>query len=530
MPRAYDAGRRTRADLDFMPRPFGPNALADQTLDLARRRVRHLVDNNPLLSGARNTLRNNVVGTGIKVQPDTGDTELDRALEDGWRNFCEGVDPDRTMSLAASQGQFFDEVWSSGEVLRFDSIAPEHNGHPEGPAVELIDAERIELSHTAEAMTGMRIRQGVEFNAAGQRVAYHVLTAHPNDLGVSMAAARDRRRILAADAELCFIPRRIGQVRGVPWAVSVVGTTRMEEAFHEAYLMLARIAACLGAFIEGTSGPALASSTKLTDSDGQPIDKLEPGLIGYLPAGAKVNIGSASVPPPTWGMTEEILHRRMAAGLNVSYAAISRDYSKATFSATRAEQLEDRKHYRPLQEFVYQHHTRPLYRRWVDWAVLTGALKLTPAQQKLLRDNREALYACTVIMPGWEWINPKDEASAAETELRIGSATLQQLAAARGTYWRDLVDQALQVEKYETDRRKELGLGPKVVVGTPTPAAPARNPSSPAPGSPSPNDSTDDSTDDGQDDGQDNGDNQDTQPANDGPLVPGGGRNLEVAA
>lgn len=479
---AYEAGRRNRADIDFVPSAIGPNALADQTLDLARRRVRWLVDNNPLISGARNTIRNNVVGNGIDVQPDTGFADLDETLDEDWRIFSEAVDPERRKTLAESQGGFFDEVFAAGECLVYFPIAEAFNGFDDGPAVELIDAERLDLRAAATDKGGNRLRQGVEFDGKGRRVAYHVYLDHPRD-GSVFAAGRfstELTRISAEDATLAFIPRRINQIRGVPWPVSVVGATRMEDAFQEAFLLLARAAACTGVVFEGAeTDNLLDDSTEdgspLVDADGKAIKKLEPGLVGFGPTGMKPTVINANVPPPTFAMTEEVLQRRVATGLNISYAAVARDFSKATFSATRAEQLEDRKHYRPLQEFVWHNHTRPLYRRWLRWRIASGRLALTDAQRSAYLANPERFLRATVIYPGWEWVNPLQEAEATEVELRIGAISPQDVCAAKGRDWKETKRKSLMAEKFDRDERARLGLPPPPSPdAASSPAAPPR--------------------------------------------------------
>lgn len=484
-PQAYDAGRRSRTDVDFVPSSIGPNLLAEQTLGLARRRVRYLVDNNPLISGARNTIRNNVVGNGIDVQPDTGDPELDEQLDDLWRVFSEAVDPERSQTLAQSQGQFFDELFTAGECLTYYPFADAFNSHDAGPAIELIDAERLDLKAISVTRGGNRIRQGVEFDAKGRRIAYHVYLDHPAD-GAMYAVGRSSTkltRLQIEDAHLSFVPRRLNQIRGVPWPVAIVAATRMEDNFQEAFLLLARAAACVGVFFEDEAGDDLLDESgavsPLKDVDGNPIKRLEPGLIGF---GKKApTVVASRLPPPTFGMTEEILQRRIATGLNISYAAVARDFSKATFSATRAEQLEDRKQYRPVQEFIWHDHTRPLYRRWVQWNLASGEVKLTPEQRSRYAADPEQFLRASVIYPGWEWVNPLQEAQATKVELEIGAVSIQDVCAAKGRDWRETTRKALLAEKFRADERKRLGLAAPSDASSPDlpPQMPSRNENDP---------------------------------------------------
>lgn len=466
-PKAYNAGRMNRVNSDHNPRGLGPNAMADKSLGLTRRRMRDLVDNNPHIAGARRVIRNNVVGTGIAPQPATEWPELNEKIEQLWRVHSAGVDPDRAQTMADVQGQAIDEIFSAGEVLVVHAVTDKHNGHAGGPVLELVDADLVPMDPLADASNaaaGVRVRQGVEFDESGRRTAYHVLKEHPLDASMfaigSMTGETDRISIDRAD--LVFLPRRVKQIRGVPWAVSVYDTVQLEEQFHEAYLMLARIAACLGIYIEGGHGTVGDPNGQLTDAAGDPIERMEPGQIGYLPAGAKINTSGTSVPPPTFAATEEVMLRRMAAGLGISFASLSRDYSKATFSATRAESLEDRKGYRPLQAFIWNRIVRPHYRRCVAYWIASGELELTTEQRAAWLASPEQINKAQAIYPGWEWVNPAQEATAAKIAIESGISSLQAEAASRGHHWRDLIDQRLEAEQYERDQRERKGLPERV--------------------------------------------------------------------
>ncbi len=466
-PSAHDSGRASRTDPDFYPPAIGPNALAGQTLELTRRRVRYLVDNNPIVAGARGVIRHNVVGTGIRLQPDTGDPELDQRVDTWWRRLCEGVDVGREQTLGESQAQFFDEIFAAGEVLVYYPIATDGRGK-DRPAIELVDAERVPLSGTIRVADGHRMRQGVEFDAQGRRVAYYVLTDHPNDDATAFAGygLRNAKRIDAGDARLAFVSRRVGQIRGVPPVATVVGTVRLEDAFQEAYLLLARAAACVALFFKNgakSDAPLMGAdheSPVIDAATGDPLEVLEPGMMGLLPKDVEPELMSANLPPPSFEMTTRIMLRRIAAGLSISYAALARDYSEATFSATRAEQLEDRKAYRPLQELVFHQHTRPFYRRALAWAVASGEIVLGSAQRARMLADPERFYQCRPVFPGWEWVNPHQEAQAAEVELRTRMVSLPTLAASKGRDWKTEMDLTLEAEQHWDKRRAELGLAP----------------------------------------------------------------------
>jgi len=495
VPRGYAAGKTDRTDPDFFGTSLGVNVTADMYLDAVVRRSRALADDNPIIDGLLSTIVNNTVGSsGIYPEAATGDAEVDAQINEIVHGAMEGVDASREITLAESQARFVREVACGGEALTHVPIVDAFRGHARGPAIELVDRDLIPLTMTGELLDGGNgamgmisgaglfaggkpfVRQGVEFDALGRRVAYYVYKVHPNDgfLGTQIAGpVIDRdvvRRLPATSATLGFRPRRVGQVRGVPWIASTIRTVRDEDAFREAYLMLARTAACLSAFIKGYTPPVSRKSgivgesapdSPFQDLAGVPFDRLEPGMIGILPPGAELQIASANLPPPTFAETIKLLHRSIAAGAGIAYSVLAHDYASATFSAIRAESLESRSGYRTIQSRnIWAQHSLPWYCAVIDWAWLSGKIKISAEFARRLELNPRLIYKHSVVAPGWEWVNPQQEAQAAEAELRMGSATLAQICAQKGQSWRTVMAQRCKEEVEWNRQREAAGLEP----------------------------------------------------------------------
>lgn len=466
-PVAWEAGRLRQRDPDFVPMQIGPNALADQHLDMARRRVRWLVDNHPLIHNARNIFVNNIVGdAGIMIQPATAWEELNKILEDRWYQFWEAVDIGREMSGAQSQRQLCEEMFAGGDSLVYSPIAPRFGDEPMGPAVELIAAEQLDLvmnaapSSAGGSGTPNRVRQGVEFDALGRRVAFHVYEDHPSD---GWAFTHKTRRIPADAASLAMFRPRPSQVRGVPVPIAAVQATRMQDLHEDAYMALSAAAACVALYFEGvdTSKISKGSSGPINMATGQPLVSMSPGMVGGGPASVKPTLMSTNTPPPQYGQLQQIMAMRMAAGSMAPYSEMTGDYGDATFSSERARQLAFRKAYKPCQVAIAQAWNRPVYRTWLRWEITFNNLPLTAEQRKAWEVDRRQLYARRDIMPGWEWVNPQQDAAAAEIELSIGTASRQDICAAKGKHWKDVIDQEVEVRKYEMEKEKEAGLPPR---------------------------------------------------------------------
>lgn len=467
----YQAGRENRMDVGFRPQRTGPNLLADQTLQVTRDRCRWLCDNYWIFKSFITSTRRSVVGTGIYPIPATKWADLNEQLEHLFWRFAEGVDPARSMSLRQSQGLFLDEVNTVGDCLVHYPIAEAWNGFATAPSIELLDTDQLDIGFNATAANGNEIRQGVEYDRSKRVVAYHVLPAHPADgtMASAMAAMKaDRRRIPATDARLGFMHTRVGQVRGVPAFVAVVQTGRTISNFQGAALKQAMLAASYGVYFTGLRGP-ITDGTRdddITDMEGNPITTFDGPQIGSLPANAKMEVAAPNVPSPASQSMIRMISGQFAAGVGTGYARLTSDWSQTTFSSARGAMLEDRKGTREKQEFVWHGHTRPWYEKLVSWAILTGEVQMTAEQMAAWVADPRSMYACTVIWPGEEWVNPSQEAAADKIALECGAKSLPEICAARGRHYKDVIDEQTEAEAYEAQRRRELGLPPRQSPGT----------------------------------------------------------------
>jgi lambda family phage portal protein len=467
------AGRIDRADPDFDPRRIGPNALIDQTMALTRRRVDWLCDNDPLWKGAEAKLADRIVSRGIEVRADTMWPDLNDALDRRWISLCEHVDLDRERSIDQSQRLFFKELFRAGECGTHNAITEAWMDAPEGPALELLDADQLPLELTGKTRAGNVVRQGVEF-ANKRVVAYHVMEGLPEDQDMfnmfrpafAALGAPGMRRLQKRDCQWAILSDKIGQIRGTPVPVASVRLARERDGFSEAYLMLARAAAAYGLYFTGVAQQSRAlvdgsPGYAVVDANGDPIERIEPGVIGYMPTGAELKVASHNVPPPTYQSTIQLLDRTMAAGVNMGYSELTGDLKGVTFSSSKVEQLGARSRNGAVRTFIYRRHDRPFYRACVRYWIAMGAVALTGEQRRALRVEPELVFANKVRYPGEDWVDPKKEGEAAEIERDLGLASGQLQAAMKGRDWFQMKREQLEEEKFEMDERERLGLPPK---------------------------------------------------------------------
>src|SRR5690606_34478216 len=118
---------------------------------------------------------------------------------------------------------------------------------------------------------------GVEFDTAGNRVAYH-LWDHPP--GLEHAFQRQRRRFPAEDIIHVYRQDWPGMCRGVSWLAPALLRLADLDVWRDAQLTRQKVAAMLTGFITTANGGAEKMEGEQTGS--RLVGGLSPGTLKYL--------------------------------------------------------------------------------------------------------------------------------------------------------------------------------------------------------------------------------------------------------
>jgi capsid protein len=106
------------------------------------------------------------------------------------------------------------EVFMTGEVFfRFRPRRPS-DGLAVPLQLQMIPSEMLPLTRNEVLPGGNLIRQGIEFDAIGRRVAYHFLRRHPGDV-TDPGLSGETVRVPASEIIHVIDPVDAGQLRGV---------------------------------------------------------------------------------------------------------------------------------------------------------------------------------------------------------------------------------------------------------------------------------------------------------------------------
>lgn len=428
----FDGAKQQRRLLNWQPSSMGPKRQSAYHATL-RKRARDLYRNNAIARAAIDKLVADYLSGGVGCRPNAELAPAVRGklvnLWDDWALECDfdGLHDFYGLQAAALRAMLID-----GEVLML--IEADKSG--EQPfKLRLLEADHLPyISDSAK-----NIIDGIEFDASGKKVAYHLYTRHPGD-DTNIATVR-----IAADRVIHFFQaKRPGQIRGESILTPVLVRLKALDEFDDAVLERQHIANLFVGFIRK---PEIGFNTGTPNStEPPPIISMEPGTMQELLPGEEV---SFATPPNQEGyesFTREQL-RRISSALGIPYFLISGDYTQVNDRTARVSMTAYR---RQVSQFINGVFVpllvRPLRKEFVRLNVVTGRL---PSNISL-----KALQKTDYIPETWEYIHPVQEVTAELDAIKGGLKSRAESLLQRG---RDIesVDEQRAKDK---QREQQLGL------------------------------------------------------------------------
>ena len=424
----------------------GPNTSLTANLGTLRSRSRDRRRNDGIADLAVEIKASHIVGTGIRPQWDTGDAGLNAELADLFEEWTDESDADGRLDFYGQQRLATVAMAEAGDCFVRMRARREDDGLSVPLQIQVLEAEYCPLEKT-EVRGGGWIQNGVEFDAIGRRVAYWMYRDHPNDQ-IRVYTGDQLVRVPAEDVAHLGVVRRPGLVRGEPWLTRALVKLYEVDQVDDAMVMKTKISNLFAGFITPDATGKFAWQED-PDSGGVSLAPVEPGMVQVLNPGDKLDWNS----PPDIGtnyqpfMTQQM--QRIAASAQVLYEQLSGDYSKVNDRTWRAAMSEFKRHVEWLQHMIVVFQMcRPIVRRWVDYAVLSGAIR----PPKTIRASR--LQRPLWIPQAWAYINPVQDVEAKEMEVRAGFTSRKRIVNEAG-YDVEKVDREIAADNARAD---DLGL------------------------------------------------------------------------
>ena len=450
--RMYEGAMISRLTSDWVTSGSSVDAEIWGSLRTLRNRTRQLARDNDYAAQALRTISGNVVGQGIPFQAQVAmqrGNRLDKAtndrIEKAWKAWCraDSCHVAGKLNFNDIERLLIRSVAESGEVLVRLVKQPFGRNNKIPLGLEVLEADWLDdrmSGRTAE--NGNEIRMGVEVDRWSRPVAYWFLPKHPGDYlinGTQQAEFGNPVRVPAEEVVHLFITQRPGQTRGVPMMASCLQRMHQLAGYEQAEVVRARASSALMGFITSPEGELVGDDVM----DGERVESFTPGKFSYLAPGESVTVPDLHAPDGQFEPFLRAMLRGMSAGLGISYATVSQDYSQSNYSSSRLSLLDERDHWRVLQNWLIDSFHQRVYEAWLDLAVLSGQLQLP------LYESDPERYRQVRWMPrGWSWGDPQKEITALREAEMAGYITKAQIIAESGG----------DIEEVFNQRRRELDM------------------------------------------------------------------------
>jgi lambda family phage portal protein len=396
-------------------------------------RARDLVRNNAVVAGAIRKIVDNVIHTGIQPQAqartaDGSPDAVNDTIEQVWRTWS------KANKFLDIQRLCLRHWWIDGEVLVHLWIDKARLDQGMCPLrLTVLEQDMLDATVDGQLPSGNIAKRGIEFDKKNDPVAYHILTTHPGDAGIT-SIGTDTKRIPARDILHIFVPERASQTRGVSMMAPVIQEMTDLSEYQVNERIAARLASAFGIFVKSNMDLAGVALGGLPGDDptAEPelSDYIEPGRIQMLPYGTEVQTAKSDRPGTTYEPYVKTSLKEASVGFGLRYGNFSHDYADSSYSSERSASLDERRGWIGQQRVIIDQLCEPVMRRWLEVAVGSGLLPASVVSAPV-----------TWQTPGWPWIDPTKDAKASQVELALGVTTRRKIAAARGDDWDEIVEQ-----------------------------------------------------------------------------------------
>lgn len=484
---AYEATSTSQRVQDWETRAYGPNAALDDSAT-ARARTQAAVRNNPWLRRAVRLLVSHMIGCGIQPRPKVSDAALRTAILEKWNAWCEESDADGVLGFYAQQSLLARSRAESGEVFARLVWRSRRDGLVVPLQIQALEADLLPVGMND---SGRNIRQGIERNREGKRIAYHFYREHPGDRFLN-PGIDNTVRIPADEILHYYTPDRPGQLRGMPDGVSTLYRARNLDLYESAELSRKKSRSrFVGAIYTDTP-----EENPLTDAPANPILIELQRQLSVVESSAEYLAGDATALANADTLREQIVleqekktfvdiedaymlqlgmsqradlysgdtgnaghldflrsHlRSIAAGWGVPYELMVGDTADTNDRMMRVILNVFYRDLESSQDQLISQVLQPIYRAWLATAVLSGALSI-PAYAA----DPRAFERCEWRSQAWTYVNPLQEIQTKVLKVRHGFSSRAAEVAGDGWDVEDIDQQ--NADDRERERRLDLSYG-----------------------------------------------------------------------
>lgn len=413
--RMFKAGENNRLTSKWPTSPLPADLIIERYQRILVARSREQCANNDYGKQYLRMTHQNIVGpqgvmlqSQIKSNSGKLDNKANGVIEQAWEQWGKKqvCDIQGKKSWRAIQRACVMSAAKDGEF--FVRIIRGADAGPQGFALQLIDAQRCPIQYSEKFKNNHFVRQGIEFNQYGRPIAYYFDASSEEEKQYRYGSS-NYIKVPAEDIIHGFLDDIIGQKRGLPWTATSLFRMRQLAEFEDSAITNARISANKMGFIQWKEG----FGPEFDEEEGDEIQiESEAGEVSVLPTGAEFKEWSPNYPTGEFLPFHKAMLRSMSAGMGVLYNNLASDLEGVNFSSIRQGTLDEREHWKELQQWLIESLIEPVYNAWLEYSLLKGAIIKGNSPLKAVDIDR---YKAVSWQPRrWQWIDPSSDVAAAE--------------------------------------------------------------------------------------------------------------------
>jgi len=395
-----------------------------------RDRARYEVANNSYARGIVNTLANDCVGTGPRLQlldagARAGQVEADFEL---WARAVKLAKKLRTMRMARCQdGEAF-AIRGQNALLRTVVKLD----------IRLVEADQVRSPWAgADSFSAVTETDGITLDEWGDPVSYSVSKEHPGGTSIGGLLTDSFITIPASDMLHLFGVDRPGQHRGIPEIQPALPLFALLRRYTLAEVSAAETAANFAAVMHGDAPPDGEA-----EDDPDAMDEIEIPRNGMLtlPAGWKMSQFKAEHPSTGHVAFKRSIMSEAARCVDMPLNVALGDSSESNYASGRLDYQMYGKKIEIDRDDIESVVLDPILADWLREYELATGVRVSGRHEW--------------FWPGREHVDPVKEANAQKTRLESLTTTLSEECAKQGLDWEDVLDQRAR----ELKKMKALGL------------------------------------------------------------------------
>lgn len=401
-----------------------------QQLYYLRENAREAERNHPIIGQLVRRFADNVLGSGLVVDPETDDPEWNKAAQQLWEEWCS--DP---LQCDLSQRRTFDQI----ERLALISATRDGDAFvfldnsADSWRVRLIEAEHVTgtsddppvaLGVRLDPDTGAHQSYYVRKRDIAQEARRRIVTITDSIQGCTEMAVRGDDGLPLA-IQVLQDEMRVSANRGVTFLAPVWSRASAYDDLEWAQLVQQQVAACIAVFISSEyPNPLGPESTETYDNFVATLQELTPGLIQRVRPGEKIE--TLEPKAPTQDSMGQLMHAasEIALQLDMPISLALLNTSNTVFHGYRGELQQARKSFERRQQWIGRNLRGQVYLRKVAEWIESGDLTANPQWRRY-----------RIQGPAWPYVDPKTDAEADEIRLASHATSPRRLHRERGQDW-----------------------------------------------------------------------------------------------